>query len=207
MDSINLNSGEGKKILDMFSSPKIGKTTFKLPRNAIEVLVSFSKENMFASNARSFLDLLAEFADSLDKKNELPEVRSIEDGERKSFAISEKAKETFKRIALKRKISRDELLQSVLDWFCKEALKLATQKTPEEKIKYAETLKEAANKMLDILYEDEVRDAINSLKRTQDKDFEKCSEHLAYIETLNEFPDYLDEFIRRKKNEEEQAPG
>lgn len=198
MDSIN------KKVLDSLGVKKqqVGKTMFRLAPQWEVFLRQLAKTSNLTR--RDFLDMLASItkqAHSSGRFTLLPEVPK--NGNRKSYAISEKAKETFTTLAHEYGVSRDMIVQSALAYIDNEFKKNAL--SPAQKIEYATTLKNACEEMLDIFESKSVREARNKLCATGDPHFSDCEGKLAYIEQLNEFGRHLDNYIKEKRDEAHKA--
>lgn len=190
-------SAINKKVLEALGAKKqlVGKTMFKLPSHWEEALRQFAKISNLT--IRDFLDSLAAIATRAHSAGTLPEVLSSTDGERKSYAISKEAKESFTKIARERGVSRDSVVQSALVYILKELEKNAL--SAQEKITYACTLADALDKMLAIYDSERVAEARKKLCATGDPDFADCEDKFSHIDEL--YALNFDHYIRRKENE------
>lgn len=190
-----------KKVLDSLGAKKqsVGKTIFRLSppwEEFLRTLATTSNQSI-----RDFLDSLAAIAKHAHSAGALGERPFPKDGERRSYAISEEAKETFTKLAHECGVSRDSIVQSALAYILIEFEKNAL--TAQKKIEYARILEDARDKMLDIYYSERVSEARERLCATGDPDFADCEKTFAYIERLNDLD--LEPYIRRKQNEADEA--
>lgn len=197
MDTIN------KKVLDSLGVKKqqVGKTMFRLAPQWEDFLRQLAK--ISNQTLRDFLDSLASIAEQAHSSGMftlLPEVP--ENGNRKSFAISNEAKETFSTLAHEYGVSRDMIVQSALAYILNEFKKKSL--SPAQKIEYATTLKNGWEKMR-AAYTLEFDEAGKKLCETNDPDFSDCIDALAGIEQLFELGRHLDKYIERKRNEAHKA--
>lgn len=186
-----------KKVLDTLGAKKqvIGKTIFRLPA----YMEAFFRQmaDMSGLTLREFLDLLARAATKADSESMLIISDAPAEGKRMSYAISEEAKEIFTGLARKYNVSRDNILQSTLNYILHEFEKAAL--SADERIKYARILDDAFNKMIEIYDSKDVQEAKNKLHTADDPDFSDCDEKINYIEQLYDID--IKEYIRRKEHE------
>jgi len=204
--NIPINAEALKKL--GFEGQETVKTTFTLSTICDQNIRQLA--NDYNMSIRECLDKLADIAEQADKEGYLI-TTSPKDGKRVSYAISKTAKETFESLAEKRKVSRDEIVESV--YFTLSIRTLKESLTTHDKIHYAKKIDDALTKMREIYYSEDVEEAIKQLSNCGDEDLNKNIQFGNNLEdtwgTLGGYlidAIYIADFIKKKeedlKNEE-----
>lgn len=190
----------------MPSREKYSKTMFKMPEYAFEFISNLSKIDGIDS-IKGALDIIAKFAKNSCQSNNITFYEIPDNSIRKSMTISNSAKNILSAISKDNNRSRDNILYSaVLNLMDKIAVR---ELSTDEKIKYANILKDMAEKMIDIFDSPNAVEAREKLSASNDPDFgdfnafQSCGDLLTYISQLYELPSTLEEFISIKEKENE----
>lgn len=185
---------------------KTVKTMFKMPSASFDLINKFSKIDGI-DTVREAITAITDLAKNNDKCNKLKMMPFQGESIRKSVNITEESKKILSAIAKKHNVSRDIAFYSAIINF---AISVAYKEiSNKDKIKYARVLIDMANRMLDIYDSDEAKEARSKLWASDDNDFynpnvfQCCGELLSYIEQLYEFPDSLEDFIKKKEIDDE----
>ena len=176
---------------------RVTKTIFKLDPHYADLLHLFA-DSLPKMTIRKTLDSLAEIAK--EQKKHLPNIPPSDKAQRKSYSISEEAKNIFEDLAETLGRSRDNVLQGAiksLSDFLKEQFL-----PPEKKIQLAKIIENYCDRLRDILHSEEFKefhDTMDRLKKCGDADFDDISTSYAYLDHLIEQAVY--DFIEKKKNE------
>ncbi|WP_276819529.1 hypothetical protein [Mailhella massiliensis] len=171
----------------------VGKTILKLAPRWEAFMRSLACSSHLT--LRKFLDSLADIADAAHKEGRLVTFSPSEEGLRKSYAISDRAKETFSRIARKQRITRDTVIHSTLFYISQELQKSILN--AQQKIAYAQELEQMRCELCNV-YE-RFEEARKRLSACGDPDFAECNTALSHIEQIYELD--LNSFIKKKEKE------
>ena len=179
--------------MSLADTPSSQRTTFCLPSTAHQTLKMMSK--IYGKNQKNCFELLLSMITPREQhyKEMTHAVKNMDKTlhTRKTYVIDGEVKRRLQKHARIQNLSRDELIIICINILYE---KLSEgQLSVEKKIEHAKKVIEAAD--LALHEWNKCRESLIAIR--DDKEFSIVNEYVAYIEQLNEFPTYVQEYISK----------